>query len=121
MSSKKKLRGVVRIPEDNLWVATNPAITDVKGIKTHLAWPTLDNISWFTEVCRFTKEGGSPQYIVHKAGKKKLHWKLACYTEDGWWYSHDRERSSKVEYETRLFIPRELKFHPDFKAKKELK
>ena len=114
MSSKKKLRGVVTIPEGALWIAESAGMIDSKGIKTRLAWPTLDNISWFDDVLRFTNAEDNPRYVVGKVDKKKLHWKLACYTEDGWWFSHDKDRSGKVEYETRLFIPRELQFHPDY-------
>ena len=121
MSSKKKLRGVVAIPEEALWIAESAGMIDSKGIKTRLAWPTLDNTSWFDDVLRFTKADDNPRYVVGKVGKKKLHWKLSCYTEDGWWFSHDKERSSKVEYETRLFIPRELQFHPDYKPTKQRK
>lgn len=113
MTRKKKLRGVVRIPEDALWISATSSSIDAKGVKTHLAWPTLDNTSWFDDVRRFTNEGNTPRYVVHESKGVKRHWKLACYTEDGWWYSHDKERSSKVDYEARLFIPMELKFHPD--------
>jgi len=121
MSSKKKLRGVVRIAEGALWISATSSSIDAKGMKTRLAWPTLDNTSWFDDVRRFVNEGSTPRYVVHESKGVKLHWKLACYTEDGWWYGHDKERSSKVEYETRLFIPQELKFHPDVKTDRETK
>ncbi len=113
MSSKKKLRGVVRIPKDALWMSEYSSSIDAKGNKTHLGWPTLDNTSWFDDVRRFTNQGDNPRYVVHESKGIKRHWKLACYTEDGWWFSHDEERSSDVEFHTRLFIPRELQYHPD--------
>ena len=113
MSSKKKLRGVVRIPKDALWMSEYSSSIDAKGNKTHLAWPTLDNTSWFDDVRRFTNQNDNPRYVVHESKGIKRHWKLACYTEDGWWFSHDEERSSDVEFHTRLFIPRELQYHPN--------
>jgi hypothetical protein len=118
MSTKKKLNKIIRIPKDSLYISPNAVAVDVNGIETYLAWPTLDNVSWLKEVLDFTKEKKTPRHVVCKVGKKTLRWKLACYTEDGWWYRHD-EKSSKVEYETRLFIPQELKFHPDFSVNKK--
>ena len=118
MNSKKKLRGIVRIPEGALWISDYPLSSNTKGVKTHLAWPTLDNLGWLEDVLRFAKEQSSPGYVAYEVGKQKLHWKLASYTEDGWWFSHDNSRSSKTEFETTLFVPRELKFHPDYKTRR---
>ena len=118
MQSKKQLTNVIHIPADALWVSDYPSSSNAKGIKTRLAWPTLDNLGWFEDVLRLAKEQNSPRHVSYQAGKQKLHWKLASYTETGWWFSHDNDRSSKTEFETTLFVPRELKFHPDWKARR---
>jgi hypothetical protein len=121
MGRKKKLSDIVRIPEDGLWIAQTACMVDFKGVMTHLSWPTLNNTSWFDDILRYLNEKNDPKHAVHESNGIKRHWKMVNYTEDGWWYRHDRARSSKVEYETRLFIPRELQFHPDYKVKKGTK
>ena len=120
MSIKKKFDKAIRIPKDSLYISPNAIAVDVKGVLTYLAWPTLNNTCWFEEILNFTKEKAPPRRVIYKIGKKTLKWKLACYTEDGWWYRQS-EKSSKVGYETRLFIPQELKFHPDFGINKKVK
>jgi len=121
MTRKKKLSNIIRIPEDALWIAQFAIMKDVKGVKTHLSWPALNNTSWFDDVLRLLNEKSNPKYAVYESSGIKRCWRRVSYTEDGWWFVHDLDQSSKVEYETKLFIPRELQFHPDYKIKKGTK
>ena len=106
----------VRIPNNCLWKAKTPMAQDSKGKKMHMCWPLLNKSkSWFTDVQSVLENGDTPRYVTYDNGKTTWHFVLSCYHGDeGWWYDWDTERNKDLDVSYRLFIPRELKHHPDY-------
>ena len=114
MKNKSK---TVRIPCGGLWKSPYPFAEDATGKKTHMCWPTLENTSWLQEVKDIVTTGDTPTYVTHQNGKSTWHFKLSCYHGgEGWWYEWDDERSAQSPESYRMFIPSELKFHPNYLA-----
>ena len=110
----------VRIPRGCLWKASSPMAQDSSGKKLYMCWPRLDkDMSWFKDVQSVLEAGDTPRYVTHQNGKFTWHFKLSCYHgAEGWWYDWDSERSAQRTETYRMFIPREMKYHPDFKPTK---
>lgn len=109
----------VRIPRGCLWKAPSPMAQDSAGKKMYMCWPQMDDTAWFKDVQSVLEAGDTPRYVTHQHGKFTWHFKLSCYHgEEGWWYDWDSERSTNRTESYRMFIPRELKYHPDFKPAK---
>ena len=108
----------VRIPRGCLWKAPSPMAQDASGKKTYMCWPRLeDDLSWFKDVQAVLNAGDTPRYVTHQNGKSTWHFKLSCYHGgEGWWYEWDDERSVQRAESYRMFIPSELKFHPNYLA-----
>ena len=109
----------VQIPKVCLWKAPSPMAQDSSGNKLYMCWPLMDDMSWFKDVKSVLKAGDTPKYVTHQNGKLTWHFKLSCYHgEEGWWYDWDSERSAPRAETYRMYIPREIKYHPDFKPTK---
>ena len=105
----------VRIPRGCLWKSPTSVGQEATGRKVHLCWPTLKDLAWFEDVKSILESGGTPRYVTHPNGRLTWHFKLSCYHGDeGWWFQWDDERSARRAETYRMFIPSQLKFHPDY-------
>ena len=117
MKNKSK---TVRIPKGCLWKSPHPFAQDATGKKTHMCWPILKDKSWMKDVKDILEAGDTPTYVTHQCGKFTWHFKLSCYHGgEGWWYEWDTERNVQRLETYRMFIPRTIQDHPNYKAKSE--
>ena len=110
----------VRIPKGCLWKASTPMAQDSSGKKMYMCWPRItDDMSWYKDVQSVLEAGDTPRYVTYQNRKFTWHFKLSCYHGgEGWWYDWDDERSTPRGETYRMFIPRHIQHHPDFKGDK---
>jgi len=111
----------VRIPAGCLWKAPHSMAQDSKGKKIHMCWPLLEEKkSWFADILSVLENGDTPRYVTYDNGKSTWHFKLSCYDGgEGWWYDWDMDRNIDQDETYRLYLPRELKYHPSYESTKE--
>lgn len=105
----------IRVTRGFLWKAESPMSIDADGVKTHLCWPSLEDMAWYKQLQDILAAGDTPRYVTHQNGKFTWHFIRDCWHGDeGWWYRWDTDRSANRPERYRMFIPSELKFHPDY-------
>jgi len=105
----------IRITRGFLWKSESPMSSNTAGRLTFMCWPSLEDMAWYRELQDVIEAGDTPRYVTHQVGKSTWHFVRECWHgAEGWWYRWDDERNDDRDEQYRMFVPSELKFHPDY-------